>query len=1445
MAFSLANASSSLPGMNAPVNVAQTLDEISTEVQCSYSSISLPIANGFTINAQQQLGFLSLNGESRVRILSSQWPADSLPRPTSSLFSISSAKGLLAAASPDAVVIATTESVRQAFSTGSESEKIKPFTPQLTLEAPRLSQVCFTTNGNYLILSAESGGGLAVYETQSLLQGNKQPAFQISTENVGVRAIVPNPAAENADIVAIILERGELMVAHLGQRQIVAGQNGPVLKDSVSCASWSVKGKQLIAGLADGTAYQLEPNGSGKASIPRPPGIEDGWHTSSILWLANDDFLLVHTPTNSSEPVDSVFHLVRTNKDRSSFQFSKLPVDPAPPFGLNRLPLTHYFSRLRGWGHLLDTLIVSSVASADVGLITKSDVPLASDIDANLITNTYTNTSFVSDSRRAQLPTSISDGMGETSPIGMALDLSATEKAYKPIPADEIDYSPVPLPAMMLLNHEGILSAWWVVYNQAVRESMIYPSMIYPGMVADGGSVSSTPSLASPSTQTSGFSALSAPKLQAPAFGSSGFSKPAAAAAFGQSGFGAQRAQTSTFGGSAFSNQFQLGAKSSTWSSGNTSQTGGAAFGQSTFGEPASLGKPAFGSTTAFGTSGASGFGSAGSLGQNKSPWGTIQSQPESDGSAKTTSPFGGAATTASSGFGKLASGGQSGFAALGGSTSSQFGQSKPAFAATSTPGTSFGISGMSTPQPSFGSTVTIDSKTDGSTIGSKSIFGSTPVQQSSVFGKQTAPPADQDDDAMADDGDEAPAQEPQKPASGLFGTGDSAFKLGSTFTADTSSKEEPAQKETGKSLFGSDFAAALANKQDEGKSEPKKPEEPAANKSYFDQLPKKDEPATTTTPPKAAPFTFPSRAQETPPKGTALQAPVPPEVISKPASSPAPTASATASVEELPSVRSSPPDAEHVPAPQSDEEVSGEFEDESGEVSDSQGEEEETDEVEEVVDDAPLPPDPTKVKKPDWFHEAIPGAAPTKPLPLLAKPQRPSPLSSVLSRQPPPEAPSPPPATESPVFSGKTTTPAGFPKAPVTFQPPSTIRESPRSPSPQRSASTPVGRAMGPPPTPPSQLRQAPAPRPMARPSLPPQQEEASITASDLVDENDARIRATLDAPLEAKTKLEPFVAHHESSVQPDAKTGLAAAIDRVFRDINSMLDNLGLNARSVEEFIKGHSEFGKDAGREREDLGNGDDWVLVEIEDLGSVERVLERDVEGARVEGVAGMVGELVGMGKELRRWRREMVRIRETLRALGDPRERKRAREAPLSGDMKAEQAKVRGAFAEYQKRLAEAEDAVLVARAKIASAKGKMDTKAVPTVEAVENTIKKMTGMVQQRRDDIDVLEMQMRKLGIAREGTPSRPTSSSLRSSVFGRSSAFNTPSPGKGRTFEVPDDEGGDDEEVDPVEVEQKRIWEEKVGEYKEKRARRKVALNGLGDTVHRRAGVVGAATS
>jgi nucleoporin NUP159 len=190
--------------------------------------------------------------------------------------SIASQKGLVAAAGPSAVIVATTESVRKAFAAPrSGDSEIRPFQPQLTLPMPmRISQVAFTADETYLVLSAEDGGGLAVYEVQSLLGGSTQPAFEMPTNSSSLRALVPNPTSEKGELLALVTTDGKLMMANLKERAFVSGANGQVLKESVSCVSWSPKGKQLVAGLVDGSICQMTPEGLNKGEIPRAPGLD-------------------------------------------------------------------------------------------------------------------------------------------------------------------------------------------------------------------------------------------------------------------------------------------------------------------------------------------------------------------------------------------------------------------------------------------------------------------------------------------------------------------------------------------------------------------------------------------------------------------------------------------------------------------------------------------------------------------------------------------------------------------------------------------------------------------------------------------------------------------------------------------------------------------------------------------------------------------------------------------------------------------------------------------------------------------------------------------------------------------------------------------------------------------------------------------------------------------
>lgn len=142
----------------------------------------------------------------------------------------------------------------------------------------RVSHVAFSADENYLVISAENGGGLAVYNVQTLIGGGTQSAFEMSTDGSSLRAIVPNPTPEKSDLFAIVTANGELKLVNLANRQFINGPQGSTLKDGVSCVSWSTRGKQLVAGLGNGFCVQMTPEGEIKAEIPRPGTLEGDQH---------------------------------------------------------------------------------------------------------------------------------------------------------------------------------------------------------------------------------------------------------------------------------------------------------------------------------------------------------------------------------------------------------------------------------------------------------------------------------------------------------------------------------------------------------------------------------------------------------------------------------------------------------------------------------------------------------------------------------------------------------------------------------------------------------------------------------------------------------------------------------------------------------------------------------------------------------------------------------------------------------------------------------------------------------------------------------------------------------------------------------------------------------------------------------------------------------------
>ncbi|KAL9131657.1 MAG: hypothetical protein Q9217_000468 [Psora testacea] len=1400
MAFSFGTPS--LGGSVAGPNNSQTqkgpdLEEISTEA----------------------IGFQSVAGEAKLRLVPSPWPADALPPPTASLLSVASRKGLLAAAGPESVFIASTEAVRQAYSASGDGN-VKSFSPQLTLNiGMRLSQVGFSADEEFLVLSAENGGGLAVYQVQSLTQGGTQSAFELSTNGASVRALVPNPTAEKAELFAVVTTNGQLMIANLKARHFLSGAQGQNLKDGVSCASWSTRGKQLVAGLGNGSCFQMTPEGEAKAELPAPSWLEGDHYgmcmcvlhsmhssyllVSSISWLENDVFLVAHTPSSfdaGMAPATTYHIITRAKPPEKAILFQKLP-EPSPPFGLNRSPPYQFMQRLKDFPpNLTDAIIVSSTASTDIGLVTRSKTPLSSEIAAEKVVNVFTTTIMAEDSRRAQLP--LTEELGDTFPVGVALDLSSKEKVKRPLPQEELEESPGPLPALMVLNNEGLLSTWWIVYAESIRQGTTFP-----GLAMAGGLQSRQPSQAQ--RQVSPFSASSPPP--ATAFGQSSFGKPSTP--IGTFGGVTSTPAPSTFGYTstsvpAFGAYSGLGQQKSVWGSSSNNNIG-------TQPTTPAFGQPSFGSSNPIAniTQGTA-FGMAGGLGNKRSPWGT---------------PSSGAATGSTGAFGQP----------------SKLGSQTSPFASASTGGVS-GSGGSNNSTSPSGGFASFATKSSGFLSATPSSGGA-----QSVFGKpSTVAPLQRGMDTDSSFGQQQQKDEAPK---SVFGGSTGDFQLGSTFKADgTAAKDsqKPAGDVAG-SMFDRNFSSTLrdtASFQSKDADMDREDEDEApidADNTSHDQKdvkPSALEPAQPkfqfpkTDPPKSGGLfgtqsqsrTTPAEVQSSKPAGFSFGKPTP--IAAMPKETPEELEDRPRSlIATSPKVKEEPQsDADDI-SPLNEEEAQppeGYGDTDSG-LSSRSKTPETPDPEKKKFSNAPLPPESTsKASYAPGDSSNSSKSSDDAPLPPDFVPSK-TRLKEVEAPQPE-QAKLPSDEEEgalddegSGVDVGQDVSPSnsnrssknvtgssfGLPSDRSTagslflsmpeqsevqrgksalfgevgkasapfFPPPTKPQESPRSPSPvrlntsdsmrpdnSRSISAPVPfKALSSRQSHPSRLVVPSQPQQYAgelrkqerERLLVEQARKAAEERQELIDDDDVQIRRLLESDVAGSKTIDAFLAHQDYVGNID-KPGIPGQIEKIFRDINSMIDTLGLNARSLTAFVKGHEEQARPVGRTRDDLEDLEDWCLIEVEDLNAIENDLFEQLETNKLQNVPEKLAACRDLLKTLSRLHHRSHDLGRTIDLRKDPLAAELAAQAALSLDQQTQQRELRKAFKHFQKQLAKAEEAMSVLRSQLASAEGQFskpgsngkDVLRKPTVEAVQNTIRKMTAMVKKKRDDIDVLEMQMKHL---------------------------------------------------------------------------------------------------
>ncbi|KGY15742.1 hypothetical protein PABG_11398 [Paracoccidioides brasiliensis Pb03] len=1328
----------------------------------------------------QEVGFLSIAGDSKIRIFPTPWPSDSLPPPTCSLLSVASTKGLLAAAGPDGLVIASTDAVRKAYSADRTGDSnIRPFQPQLQIPLPqKASHLAFSADENVLVVAAADGSGLIAYQVAALMQGNSQPALTLALNGARLRSLVPNPTA--AELFSAVTTDGELLMANLQSNQLLQGPSGLVLKTGVSCISWSNKGKQLVAGLGDGTAFQMTPAGEMKAEVPRPPNLDGDKHVSSISWLENNVFFIVYTPTSAldSQPESSYYIVTRQPPD--SYTFQKLP-EACPPWGLERNPAYQFIGRLRDFKpDLKDVLIVSSTASTDIAIFTKSSKPLCEE-GGTPVTDAFTLTTMSEDSRRAELP--LTDDSENTSPIGLAIDLSSKDIVVAPIPGEEIQDSGSPLPEILVLNNDGVLSSWRFVYSESIRQRVPFHGLVH------AGGAQQTPNQPSQQQQTPLPSSIMAPQTPKPTFGQPSFGQPSfGQPSFGQSSFGTPAPHfgtPSTLGMNrqpTFGTPSALGSQPSWASPQSSSQTPAvsgfgtaSALGGSTtpsFGTPSLLGQRTYGfgqpsplgksiATPSFGQSGFGGLGASATSSATTSGFPTQPSSGSGGGFSSFASGGGFAAAASStqpsgeSPFSKTFAG-DNPFAKAGQPVFGSAGSQAPSSAASqASPFGGFTLSSGFKPDTA---STTMDEDKPEETKGAFSLanlmnFDKTTETQPVEPAKISPPTFSQ------------AAPEPQKapdvvtPTTGLFSapyqpksTPDTQTKESSSVFGKPSlpipSKETEPQKVSTVKITDIKTVDEVDSDRKPSTSLPSLPEESSLSESTVK-------------------VELPSGKEELPVKVS--EPPLPPEPTSRTSYAPGDTSASSSAISKgsydeaplppdfIPSKKSELPKEVPTSLPLESEGESAGFEDSGEDVTDD------ISPVEETVDN--------RVE-----------SLKTSPESSFGGPGDKSPGSSVFTKP----SSSVRPLRDQKQLFGEITQPI-FPAPKLSD---GRIRLTPRSPSPvRRSLLGPSSRdglrSASAPSSPGRVLAQRKVTLESSRLSnqieLPSdddddhsEDEEVSRQAQRLAsetqelseDEEDGQLRADLARPLSPAPTLDPFLPH-EGYTGESLKPGIPGQIERLFRDINSMIDTLGINSRSLSSFLL-YQQTSKELSYQRwldillsehpSDILE-ENLLLSEVDKLREGLEALDASLQQQQLQTVEETLEKCQRLfSKGLVTLRGQCASLRRSIDSYVDV---VAISTAPLSAEQATMQHDLRKASTTVQSKMANLEKEISLLRAKIADS-SKPDSEsgagingsasrrsmARPTVEAVTSTIATMTNMAEKKSGDIDVLEAQLRRLGI-------------------------------------------------------------------------------------------------
>uniref|UniRef100_A0A1B6DTN8 Nucleoporin Nup159/Nup146 N-terminal domain-containing protein n=2 Tax=Clastoptera arizonana TaxID=38151 RepID=A0A1B6DTN8_9HEMI len=213
-----------------------------------------------------------------------------------------------------------------------------------------------------------------------------------------------------------------------------------------TCLCWSPKGKQIVIGSANGTLSQFKPELKIMKSIPIPPSKK--FQVVSVQWLSSFQFATVYKDLEDDDKLG--LYIVNTPKNESPVYINYDDICYSTKTTLRSVQ--YYMIHQQIW----NVLLVASSTSVEVGVLGQQ-------------TDTWQHW-LQEDEFRAELPLIGKGKSEETFPVGIAFDTSPQWN----IKIDDTQTLP-PMPLLMIMSHEGLLSLFFVVNTLNSAQNICSP----------------------------------------------------------------------------------------------------------------------------------------------------------------------------------------------------------------------------------------------------------------------------------------------------------------------------------------------------------------------------------------------------------------------------------------------------------------------------------------------------------------------------------------------------------------------------------------------------------------------------------------------------------------------------------------------------------------------------------------------------------------------------------------------------------------------------------------------------------------------------------------------------------------------------------------------------------------------------------------------------------